>query len=51
VDEVHSDLVPVVFGSRKPFFGSFANGLMLLGDPRSVVAGARVLYLMHPVRR
>jgi dihydrofolate reductase len=51
VDEVHSDVVPVVFGSGKPFFGSFASGPRLLEDPRAVVAGDRVLHLIHPVRR
>lgn len=51
IDEVHSDLVPVVFGRGKPFFGSFSGGPQLLEDPRTVVAGDRVLHLIHPVRR
>jgi len=51
VDEVHSDVVPVVMGGGKPFFGSFTSGPLLLEDPRVVVAGDRVLHLMHPVRR
>jgi dihydrofolate reductase len=51
VDEVHSDLVPVVLGGGKPFFGSFSAGPLLLEDPRVVVAGDRVLHVIHPVRR
>ncbi|MBC3191174.1 dihydrofolate reductase [Pseudonocardia sp. C8] len=51
VDEVHSDLVPVVFGSGKRFYGSFTGGPQLLEDPRVVVEGDRVLHLVHPVRR
>jgi dihydrofolate reductase len=50
VDEVHSDLVPVVLGSGKPFFGSFTGGPLLLEDARRVVAGDRVLHVIHPVR-
>jgi len=51
VHEVHSDVVPVVFGSGKRFFGSFAGGPHLLEDPRVIVQGDRVLHLVHPVRR
>ncbi|WP_219414944.1 dihydrofolate reductase family protein [Pseudonocardia nigra] len=51
VDEVHSDVVPVVLGSGKRFFGSFAGGPQLLEDPRVIVKGDRVLHLVHPVRR
>lgn len=51
VDEVHSDVAPVVFGSGKRFYGSFTGGPRLLEDPRIVVEGDRVLHLVHPVRR
>lgn len=51
VDEVHSDVVPVVFGRGRPFYGSFTDGPLLLDDPRVVVQGDRVLHLIHPVRK
>lgn len=51
VDEVHSEVVPVVFGGGRPFYGEFSGGPRLLEDPRVVVQGDRVLHLVHPVRR
>lgn len=51
VDEVHVDLAPVVLGGGKPFFGSFSGGPQLLEDPRTIVAGDRVLHLIYAVRR
>ncbi|MFJ9624030.1 dihydrofolate reductase family protein [Streptomyces sp. NPDC101181] len=50
VDEVAMDVVPVVFGSGKRFFGSF-DGQQLLEDPHVVVQGNRVLHLRFKVRR
>ncbi|UDY35857.1 dihydrofolate reductase family protein [Dermatobacter hominis] len=50
VDEVRMDVVPVVFGSGKRFFGS-VEAQHLLGDPDVVVQGDRVLHLRFPVRR
>ena len=44
------DVVPVVFGSGKRYFGS-AGGQHLLEDPDVVIQGNRVLHLRHPVRR
>ena len=49
VDEVRMDVVPVVFGSGKRFFGSVA-AQHLLDDP-VVVQGNRVLHLRYQVRR
>jgi dihydrofolate reductase len=49
VDEVHLDVVPVVFGTGKRFFGSLAS-LPMLEDPH-VVEGDRVLHLVYAVRR
>lgn len=49
VDEVRMDVVPVVLGSGKRFFGSVA-GPHLLTDPDVIVAGTRVLHLRHGVR-
>ena len=50
VDEVRMDVVPVVFGSGKRFFGS-VNAQHLLEDPDVVIQGNRVLHLSYRVRR
>ncbi|MFF7586405.1 dihydrofolate reductase family protein [Kitasatospora purpeofusca] len=50
VDEVAMDVVPVVFGAGKRFFGSF-DGQQLLEDPHVVIQGNRVLHLRFKVRR
>jgi dihydrofolate reductase len=50
VDEVAMDVVPVVFGSGKRFFGDI-DGQHLLEDPHVVVQGERVLHLKFKVRR
>ena len=50
VDEVAMDVVPVVFGSGKRYFGSVA-GQHLLADPHVVIQGDRVLHLHYRVRR
>jgi dihydrofolate reductase len=50
VDEVAMDVVPVVFGSGKRYFGS-VGGQHLLEDPDVVVRGDRVLHLRYRVRR
>jgi dihydrofolate reductase len=44
VDEVAMDVVPVVFGSGKRFFGGI-DGQHLLADPHVVIQGERVLHL------
>jgi len=49
VDEVAMDVVPVVFGSGKRFFGSM-RGQRLLEDPHVVIQGDRVLHLRFKVR-
>lgn len=49
VDEVAMDVVPVVFGSGKRYFGGI-DGQHLLGDPHVVVQGDRVLHLRFAVR-
>jgi dihydrofolate reductase len=49
VDEVAMDVVPVVFGSGRRYFGSL-SGQRLLEDPDVVVRGDRVLHLRYPVR-
>ncbi|MFI7611219.1 dihydrofolate reductase family protein [Nonomuraea terrae] len=50
VDEVAMDVVPVVFGSGKRYFGSI-DGQHLLEDPHVVIQGEGVLHLRFRVRR
>ncbi len=50
IDEVRMDVVPVVFGSGKRFFGS-VHAQHLLEDPDAVIQGNRVLHLRYRVRR
>ncbi|WP_149259211.1 dihydrofolate reductase family protein [Actinomadura sp. K4S16] len=50
VDEVAMDVVPVVFGSGKRFFGGI-DRQHLLEDPHVVIQGDRVLHLKYKVRR
>jgi dihydrofolate reductase len=50
VDEVAMDVVPVVFGSGKRYFGP-VDGQHLLADPDVVIQGRRVLHLRYRVRR
>jgi dihydrofolate reductase len=49
VDEVAMDVVPVVFGSGRRYFGS-VEGQHLFEDPHVVVQGDRVLHLRFKVR-
>jgi dihydrofolate reductase len=50
MDEVAMDMVPVVFGSGKRYFGSL-DGQHVLEDPHVMIQGARVLHLRFKVRR
>jgi dihydrofolate reductase len=50
VDEVAMDVVPVVFGTGKRYFGP-VDGQHLLEDPDVVIRGNRVLHLRYRVRR
>lgn len=50
IDVVAMDVVPVVFGSGKRYFGSL-DAQQLLDDPDVVIQGDRVLHLRYPVRR
>ncbi|MFC4784873.1 dihydrofolate reductase family protein [Nocardioides sp. MAHUQ-72] len=50
VDEVGMDVVPVVFGRGKRYFGP-VDSQHLLEDPHVVVQGDRVLHLSYRVRR
>ena len=49
VDQVAMDVVPVVFGSGKRYFGEVSNQY-LLEDPDVVIQGRRVLHVRYPVR-
>lgn len=50
VDEVRMDVVPVVFGSGKRYFGA-VEAPHLLEDPDVVIQGSRVLHVRCRVRR
>src|SRR5215217_6486604 len=50
VDEVAMDVVPVVFGKGKRYFGP-VDGQHLLEDPDVVIRGDRVLHVRYRVRR
>jgi dihydrofolate reductase len=50
VDEVRMDVVPVILGSGKRYFGS-VGAQHLLADPDVVIQGNRVLHLSCQVRR
>jgi dihydrofolate reductase len=50
VDEVAMDVVPVVFGSGKRYFGSI-DRQHLLEDPHVFIQGERVLHLRFKARR
>jgi dihydrofolate reductase len=51
IDYVAIDIVPVVFGAGRPYFGSLVGGHKMLDDPDVVIQGDRVLHLRYPVRR
>ncbi len=50
IDEVRMDLVPLVLGSGKPFFGT-AQAQQMLEEPDVVIPAQRVLHLRYRVRR
>jgi dihydrofolate reductase len=50
VDEVAMDVVPVVFGKGKRYFGAI-DGQHMLDDPDVVIQGDRVLHLRYKTRR
>ena len=51
LDEVAVDLVPVVMGKGRPFFGNLAIEDVPLGDPTVCIQGNRVTHLVFPVTR
>jgi dihydrofolate reductase len=50
IDEVAMDVVPVVFGTGKRYFGGVTDR-HLLDDPHAVIKGNRVLHLLYRPRR
>jgi dihydrofolate reductase len=50
LDEVAMDLVPVVLGAGRPYFGD-AKGPFLLEDPHVLIRGKRATHLVMRVRR
>jgi dihydrofolate reductase len=51
LDAVAVDLVPVVMGQGRPFFGELTVGDVALGDPVACIQGDRVTHLMFPLAR
>jgi dihydrofolate reductase len=49
LDAVAVDLVPVVMGGGRPFFGEFTVDDVPLGDPTVCIRGDRVTHLVFPV--
>ena len=49
LDEVAVDLVPVVMGGGRPFFGALSPQDAPLGDPMTCIQGDRVLHLVFPI--
>ena len=51
LDEIAIDLVPVVMGDGRPFFGKLALDDVVLGDPTVCIQGEQVTHLVFPVKR
>ena len=51
LDEVAVDLVPVVMGTGRPYFGSLGIEDVMLGNPTVCIQGDRVTHLVFPVNR
>ncbi len=49
IDHVAIDVAPVVFGRGKPYFGTQANGHLMLEDPEVAIQGDGVLHLRFRV--
>ena len=46
------DLVPVVMGKGRPYFGELSgDGQYLLEDPTTIIRRERVTHLVFPVRK
>lgn len=49
LDQVNIDLVPIVMGDGRRYFGESPGTTHQLGDPTSVVQGKRVTHLAFPI--
>jgi dihydrofolate reductase len=49
IDQVVMNVVPVVFGAGRPFFGAMGPGDVMLANPSRVVQGDRVTHLLYDV--
>jgi dihydrofolate reductase len=50
LDEIAIDLVPVVMGKGRPFFGTLTLQDAALGDPTVCIQGDRVTHLVFPAK-
>lgn len=51
LDEVAVDLVPVVLGGGRPYFGDLSPGDVPLGDATTCIPSELVIHLVYPVQR
>jgi dihydrofolate reductase len=51
LEAVAMDLVPVVMGGGRPYFGELDPGDVPLGDPTTCIPSDRVIHLVYPVER
>jgi dihydrofolate reductase len=51
LDEVVIELVPVVMGSGRPYFGDLSLDDVPLGDPTTCIQSKQVMHLVFPVAR
>ena len=51
LDAVAVDLVPVVMGQGRPYFGELSLNDAPLGDPTVCIQGNRVTHLLFPVTK
>jgi dihydrofolate reductase len=51
LDVVNMDVVPIVMGSGRPYFGGTAPETIRLGDPTTIVRGNRVTHVSFPALR
>ena len=51
IDQIVMNVVPVVFGGGRPFFGAMEPGEVKLGNPSRVAQGNRVTHLLYDVER
>jgi len=51
IDQIVMNVVPVVFGGGRPFFGAMEPGEVKLANPSRVAQGNRVTHLLYDVER